>query len=99
MSELTIVGKKVVLKDSFTMEYFSDIFKLLTDANQMDLRSQVPLATRVIESWEFDGDPSDSASYEKLDVLKVVIPLFRKIMRHVNELMSGTEEGEDESKN
>lgn len=97
--EITVAGKKIVLRDAIKMQDGYDILGLLMAAETADLRTQVPLATKVIESWEFEGDPSKAESYDGLDVLRVVIPLFRQITMHLNKLVTGAEETADETKN
>ncbi len=97
--EITIAGKKVVLRDAILMQDGYDVLGLLMKSDMADLRTQVPLAIRTIESWEFEGDPSKPESYDRLDVLRVIIPLFRDIVRHLNEVVTGVEEAADETKN
>ncbi len=97
--EITIAGKKVVLRDAILMQDGYDVLGLLMKSDMADLRTQVPLAIRAIESWEFEGDPSKPESYDRLDVLRVIIPLFRDIVRHLNEVVTGVEEAADETKN
>ncbi len=97
--EITIAGKKVVLRDAILMQDGYDVLGLLMKSDMADLRTQVPLAIRTIESWEFEGDPNKPESYDRLDVLRVIIPLFRDIVRHLNEVVTGVEEAADETKN
>ncbi len=50
---------------------------------QMDLQAALPLLTRVIASWEFDGDPADVAVYDDLDIFREIIPLVTEVAQYV----------------
>jgi len=98
--EFTIAGKRVVVKQDLTLEDGYDIFGLLIKVDSTDVRTQVPLAVKMIESWEFEGDPHNLETYNKMDVIRVLIPLFRRIIKHVNDMMSASNtDDNEESKN
>jgi len=47
----------------------------MSNIKRGDLRTQVPVFTRLVESWEFDGNPSDEESYGELDIVQEILPL------------------------
>ena len=50
---------------------------------QLDMQAAVPLLTRVIATWEFDGDPADTAAYDDLDIFREIIPLVTEVAQYV----------------
>jgi len=94
--EFIVAGKKVVLRERISLGDGYDIIGLFTGIDSNDLRTSIPIMSKMIESWEFEGDPSEPASYDKLDVLTEVIPMSRKINARINALMSGLNEDEEE---
>lgn len=60
------------------------------------------LFTTLIESWEFNGDPSDAAVYEALDPIADLMPLFTAALEALGVVgkglqQSGEAEGEPTS--
>ncbi len=94
--EFTVAGKKVVLRERITLGEGYDIIGLFSSIDTNDLRTSIPIMVKMIESWEFEGEPDDPASYDQLDVLTEVIPMSRKINGQINIMMSGMEEVEEE---
>jgi len=94
--EFQVAGKKVVLREHITLGDGYDIIGLFSSIDSNDLRTSIPIMSKMIESWEFEGDPSEPAAYDKLDVLIEVIPMSRKINARINALMSGLNEDEEE---
>ena len=94
--EITVAGKKVVLRERIILGEGYDIIGLFSSIDSNDLRTSIPIMTKMIESWEFDGEPSDRASYDNLDVLAEFIPMSRRINARINAMMSGLEEDEEE---
>ena len=98
--EFQVAGKKVVLRERIILGEGYDIIGLFTGIDSNDLRTSIPIMSKMIESWEFEGDPNDPAAYDNLDVLTEVIPMSRKVNARINALMSGlTEDEEDPEKN
>ncbi len=89
MSQLTVAGKKVEVRTSFRGKEWWSLpadYRAAGRAIQSgDYSGVVPFLARVIESWEFEGEPSDPASYEKLDVLTELMPLAGEAVRVVFE--------------
>jgi len=95
VSEVAIAERAVTLKDSFKGREgyeVSALFGALVDAlREYDARRSptagyeeyVALCRRVVESWEFDGDPGDAASYEALEAFQSW-PLFSQVLAHVS---------------
>lgn len=83
--EIKISGKKVVLRQSFPAGEFHDLPRAWAGADELDFTERVSVFARFIESWEFDGDPHDPASWQKLDAFREVAP----IERHINQFAIG----------
>lgn len=94
--QIEITGKKVVLKDSIPLSEGYDLLGLILEGTNKDMKTMVPIMMKVIESWEFDGDPNNKESYEQLDVLGVVIPLARAVNGYATRKMSAPVETESE---
>ena len=97
--EFQVAGKKVVLREHITLGEGYDIIGLFSSIDTNDLRTSVPIMTKMIESWEFEGEPDDPAAYNQMDVLTEVIPLSRKINNQINVMMSGVADEEEPEKN
>ena len=94
--EFTVANKKVVLRERISLGDGYDIIGLFSSIDSNDLRTSIPIMTKMIESWEFEGEPSDRASYDNLDVLAEFIPMSRRINARINAMMSGLDEDEEE---
>ena len=94
--EFTVANKKVVLRERISLGDGYDIIDLFSSIDSNDLRTSIPIMTKMIESWEFEGEPSDRASYDNLDVLAEFIPMSRRINARINAMMSGLDEDEEE---
>lgn len=75
--QFRVDGKLVTLKTTYPLKANRELVGLLRDMDPQDIASVVPVATRMIERWELDGDPAKPESYEELDVLSVLWPLHR----------------------
>ena len=91
MPEFTIAGKRVTLRERFPASEFWDMPKLISDlvGEGTDYEKHIPLLLRLIESWEFDGDPTDPEAYGELDILRELRPLIRASSDYVAEMVSG----------
>ena len=89
MSEITVRGKQVVVRTSFRgREWYSlpaDFRKAVRAREAGDYAGAVPFLARVIEAWEFDGDPADVAAYEGLEVMAELVPLTGAVLGAVAE--------------
>lgn len=89
MRELTVAGKSVRVRTSFRgREWYSlpaDYRKAGRAMQSGNYEDALPFLTRVIESWEFEGDPQDEAAYEGLDVLAELMPLAGDVVIAVSE--------------
>lgn len=61
-----------------------DLFKLFGEMTLDDALTVVPLAVKVIESWDFGGDPSDPAAYDDLDLFDL-LRLYRDLTALFND--------------
>ena len=70
--ETTVSGKKVVLRTKYPSSENRDLFKVFRAMSIDDLGTVPPVALRMVESWEFEGDPADAASYDALDAFDLL---------------------------
>jgi len=79
VSQLTIRGKQVQVRESFRgREWYSlpGLYRRAWKAATVgDYAAVIPFLCRVIESWEFDGNPAEEAAYEQLETLGELMPL------------------------
>jgi len=94
--EFTVAGKKVVLRERIPLGEGYDLVGLFTNFDANDLRTNIPIMTRLVESWEFEGDPSDSAAYDDLDTLTEFLPIAKRVNARISVLMSDVAD-EDEA--
>ena len=87
--ELTINGKRVVLRDRLPARLGWDV--IVTKAgvlqkawNEIDFDDLAALLSVAVESWEFDGDPSAAGSYASLDLLTEFVPLVSRLGEWLN---------------
>lgn len=80
-NEIVVAGKRVVLRQRFPLKENADLLKLWFEASAADMNTVVPLCQRHIESWEFDGDPQDLATWEEMDVISEVRPIWNAVAR------------------
>jgi len=50
-------------------------------------RTFIPLLAVFVESWDYEGDPSDPAAYEALDLFREFMPMVRESETRVQEMM------------
>lgn len=81
---LTINGKKIVFHEHFPAKDFWDLpakiaklARMRAGQEDFDMKLAIPLLTRLIESWEHEGDPTDESSYDDLDILGDILPLVQ----------------------
>jgi len=96
MSELTVRGTRVTVRESFKgKEWYAlpGLYrKAWKGAAGGDYALTIPLLVRVVESWEFDGDPATEAAYEALDILSELVPLADGTLIAVSEAAFPTSE-------
>jgi hypothetical protein len=87
--ELSVHGKTVRVRDSYKgREWYSlpglyrRAWKGAADGNYA---SCIPFLARVVEWWEFEGDPADEGAYEALDILAELVPLADQALLAVSE--------------
>lgn len=89
MSEIVVRDKRLTVRTSFKgKEWYSlpgDYRRALEAYQRGDYSEAIAFLSRVIESWEFAGEPSEAASYEKLDVLSELRPLLLGVLGTVAE--------------
>jgi hypothetical protein len=77
MPEITVNGKKVVIREHFPAREFwglADEWRRITDETPYeDLARAV---SRIVVSWEFEGDPSAPDSWGNLDTWLEFQPLI-----------------------
>lgn len=80
----TINGKEVVFREKFPAKDFWDLpakivqlARMRSGQEEFNMEMAVPLLTRLIESWEHEGDPVVEASYGELDILGDILPMVQ----------------------
>lgn len=79
MAEIVVNGKRVTLRERYPLGEHKDLVGVFRAMDPGDVSSMIPLATRMIEAWEFEGDPTEAASYDALDVPTEAWPLYREL--------------------
>lgn len=87
--EITVAGRRVWLRERLPLKEGKRIVALAQAVSDQDLDTALPLLALLIERWEFDGDPSDAASYENLDVFSEVLPLLLGVGPYVQAKLEG----------
>lgn len=77
----SIAGKKVTLRSRLPAREGGTIYKHLSAGDMTDMLTFAPFLGLLIESWEFEGDPRDAASYAELDVPSELMPLISEVTR------------------
>lgn len=90
MAEITIAGKRVVLRERFPLKDNADLLKAWREAKSEDMQTVVPLCIRHVESWEFEGNPADPESWQELDVLTEIRPIWAAVNDAMYERVIGT---------
>ena len=89
MSQLTVKDRAITIRESFRgREWYAlpGLYrKAWKGASEGNYAPVVPFLARVVESWEFDGDPTDEAAYEALDILSELVPLADQALIAVSE--------------
>ena len=89
MAEVTINGKTVQVRTSFKgRQWYSlpaDYRAAIDGASKGDYIVTIPLLRRVIEAWQFEGDPTDEAAYEGLEVFAELRPLVGAVIGTISE--------------
>ena len=90
MSEIVIGGKRVTIRTSFRgREWYSlpGLYRKAWKGAGADgnYAAVIPFLARVVESWEFEGDPAEEAAYEQLDLLSELVPLADQALLAVSE--------------
>lgn len=95
-----INGKRVEFKQRFPARENWDLPRVISSLGSqaqggaIDFEASVPVLQRMIDSWDFDGDPKDAESYGELDLFRELIPLLKEAASYIQEL---TGAGEAES--
>ena len=92
MAEVMVNGKRVVLKDALRGRDGWRVVELFQEAQAREELRETYEANRelvslVVESWEFDGDPADPASYDAMDTFREFQPLNRMVAEHVMNML------------
>jgi hypothetical protein len=98
MPEITIAGKRVVIREDYPARENWDLPNLLGamagdgTPGSMNMEKAPALLARVIESWEFDADPSDVEAYGDMNLWRELLPLTNHVATFLNEEMGLGEE-------
>jgi hypothetical protein len=86
--------KSITLKDQIPLRDANQLPKMLMECEKGDLRDQVRVMMKVIESWEFPGSPQDSTSYEGMDIFSELTPISKQVIAFLLEKLSVNVESE-----
>jgi len=100
MTEITIDGRQVVLRDDIPAAELWPLIPTVASVSVGDSvweRYEWPQAKAafiaVVESWEFDGDPTDPAFWDGITdaafMMDVVMPLILVIHAHLCAILNG----------
>jgi len=89
MFDYTVNGKRVTFKARLPLKEVRDLPRLLAATTPEDYDTQIAVLVRLIESWDFDGSPSDPKAYDDLDILSEIVPLTRLCVEYINAKTSG----------
>lgn len=82
---VTVAGKAVHLKGHLPLKVGHRLPAMLQACGDGDLNTVVKVLALVIESWDFDGDPSSPVTYEEMDVYTEIIPLAQQVVQRLTE--------------
>lgn len=81
-------GKTVTFRQRYPFSENRDLLKAWGAAKTDDVATFLPLWRKMIESWEFEGDPGDAKAYDALDVVGELWPLMSVTLRFWNQRFS-----------
>lgn len=79
-------GKSVTFKEKYPVSESKKLGKALTSAMDGDPDKVINLLSLVVTDWDFEGDPSDPASYADMDYMRHVWPMHLKFNAYASEL-------------
>ena len=74
---VVVAGKRVQFKKRFPVRDnlpLLDVLSSMADGTA-DIKKVIDLLPWFVESWEFDGDPHERASYDDLDLFDELLPM------------------------
>lgn len=80
MSELLLSDGRVTLKERYPFKDNRDLIPLYRAMRADAPETMIPVAVKMVESWDYPGDPADPAAYEEMDA----IDLWR-LFRFIND--------------
>jgi len=84
--EITVNGKKVVLRERYPVREFEKLYKLFAEITpQSGWEQRAKINSQFVESWELDGDPSDPESWGDLDMFTESLAIEKAILEKVLE--------------
>lgn len=95
MPTVTIAGKQVVFRERLPAKDNWDLLQRIMETTGkagegvLDFQAQVPILVRMVESWEFEGDPTNAESYGELDIFREFFPLVTAFVDYLGKLMPG----------
>ena len=84
MFDYMVNGKKVTFKAKLPLREARSLPKLLAATAADDYDSQIAVMVILIDSWDYDGDPSDPKSYEDMDILSEIVPLSKLCVEYLS---------------
>lgn len=90
--DVTVSGKRVTLRGRLPARANWDLLTRYgqgLELQEMAFDDVVDLLRRVIEAWEFDGDPAEVESYSELDLFGEFMPLVVAVSQQLSAIVSG----------
>ena len=81
----TVAGKTVQFKRRLTLNEQVEIEDRLKATEGGKLADQIALVRLLIESWGFEGDPSDAAAYGDLDIFEELLPVIETAGKYITD--------------
>lgn len=78
MAEIVVAGKRVEIRDTYPVKEYPDLISQYRGMKPENPISVVPVAQQMVVSWEYEGDPSQSETYQEMDAI-ALWGLFRGI--------------------
>jgi hypothetical protein len=83
--QFDVNGKLVTFKQSYPFAENRGLLKAWSATRSDDAATYIPLWKLMIESWEYEGDPGDPKSYDRMDSVSDLWPLMSATLRFWNQ--------------
>lgn len=90
--EIEVNGKTVVLRTKLPAKANWDLMKKFENFNPAELEFDevADVIKRFVESWELDGDPKDTDSWEDIDMFTELFPIVKAVTEFIGQASGGS---------